>query len=186
MRNTEKKQEKAIVQQNNKQIKSIMNENINLVEILKDCPKGTKLYTPIAGEVKLKAVRLNRGNATDPIDVTYNNKGDYLSFTKEGLYYDFPNGECLLFPAKDQRDWSKWECSKPKFDPKTLQPFDKVLARDCNGMDWNALLFSHINTKGKVILAGCAWVQVIPYNDETKHLVGTTEEAPEFYRYWED
>ena len=26
----------------------------------------------------------------------------------------------------------------------------------------------------------------IPYNDETKHLVGTTEEAPEFYRYWED
>ena len=26
---------------------------------------------------------------------------------------------------------------------------------------------------------------VIPYNDETKHLVGTTDEAPEYYRYWE-
>ena len=28
--------------------------------------------------------------------------------------------------------------------------------------------------------------KVIPYNDETKHLVGTTDEAPEFYKYWED
>ena len=27
---------------------------------------------------------------------------------------------------------------------------------------------------------------VIPYNDETKHLIGTTEEAPEYYRYWEN
>ena len=26
----------------------------------------------------------------------------------------------------------------------------------------------------------------IPYNEETKHLVGTTDEAPEYYRYWED
>ena len=27
---------------------------------------------------------------------------------------------------------------------------------------------------------------VIPYNDDTEHLVGTTEGAPDFYRYWED
>ena len=26
----------------------------------------------------------------------------------------------------------------------------------------------------------------IPYNDDTKHLVGTEEEAPEYYRYWEN
>ena len=44
------------------------------------------------------------------------------------------NGECTLFPSKDQRDWSKfvrfWDKPKvDKFDPKTLQPFDKVLVR---------------------------------------------------------
>ena len=33
-----------------------MNENLNLVEILKDCPQGTKLYSIIYGEVKLKYV----------------------------------------------------------------------------------------------------------------------------------
>ena len=27
---------------------------------------------------------------------------------------------------------------------------------------------------------------VIPYNDDTKHLIGTTENAPFYYRYWED
>ena len=29
-----------------------MNENLNLVEILKDCPKGTKLYSSVLGEVE--------------------------------------------------------------------------------------------------------------------------------------
>ena len=33
-----------------------MNENLNLVEILKDCPEGTKLYSPIYGDVKLVKV----------------------------------------------------------------------------------------------------------------------------------
>lgn len=163
-----------------------MNENINLAEILKDCPRGTKLYTPLAGEVKLKVVHLNRGYAADPIEVTYNDERDYLSFTKEGLYYNFPNGECILFPSKDQRDWSKFKPKKPKFDPKTLQPFDRVLARDANDREWLALLFSHVNAKGKINVAGCIFGQIIPYNEDTKHLVGTTEEAPEYYRYWED
>ena len=31
-----------------------------------------------------------------------------------------------------------------------------------------------------------AYTYCIPYNDDTKHLVGTTEEAPEYYRYWKD
>lgn len=31
-----------------------------------------------------------------------------------------------------------------------------------------------------------AYVYCIPYNDDTKHLVNTTDEAPEYYRYWEE
>lgn len=164
-----------------------MNENLNLVEILKDCPKGTKLYTPISGEVYLNRVYCNNDNY--PIDVSCDISGNgiELSFAKDGRYYtECEDGECILFPSRDQRDWSKFKPKEPKFDPKTLQEYNKVLVRDANDREWTAMLFSHINAKGKVIVSGCAWEQVIPYNDDTKHLVGTIEEAPEFYRYWEE
>lgn len=161
-----------------------MNENLNLVEILKDCPKGTKLYSPLVGTVIFQYIR---ESIPYPIVTSYNDDlDDVYNFTKEGKYYANKGGECLLFPSKDQHDWSKFKTKKPKFDPKTLKEYNKVLARDANDTEWNALLFSHISNKGKLIVAGCAWKQVIPYNEDTKHLVGTTEEAPEFYRYWED
>ena len=75
-----------------------------------------------------------------------------------------------------------------KFDPKTLKPFDKVLV--CNDNDtWQVEFFSHIcqhEPNGWFQCSGDSYYFCIPYNDETKHLVGTTEEAPEFYKYWED
>lgn len=165
-----------------------MNENLNLVEILKDCPKGTKLYSPIAGEVFFKGI--DTGNDY-PIDVSTNGTPEsMLSFTCGGLYYEELEGECLLFPSKDQRDWSKFNPKKPKFDPKTLQPFDsRVLIRDKSNGKWSCSLFSHIDNElyyPFVCINGSSWRCCIPYNDDTKHLVGTTEEAPEFYRYWED
>ena len=73
------------------------------------------------------------------------------------------------------------EEEKPKFDPKSLRPFDKVLVRDGAGYTWRCTLFSHIE-KEDFICTSSYWKCCIPYNEETKHLVGTTEEAPEFYR----
>ena len=79
---------------------------------------------------------------------------------------------------------------KPKFDPKTLQPFDKVLVRDTNEGQWKCTLFSHIIGKEdcafRYATAGGGYIYCIPYNNDTKHLVGTADEAPEYYRYWED
>ena len=77
---------------------------------------------------------------------------------------------------------------KGKFDPKTLRAFDNVLVRDSYGDTWKCRLFSHIikHEKFPYMCSGHAFVYCIPYNDDTKHLVGTSEEAPEFYRYWED
>lgn len=164
-----------------------MNENLNLVEILKNCPKGTKLYSTIFGEVKFMSIK---ENTSYPIIVKVNNK-NFESFTADGRMYDKFDGECVLFPSKDQRDWSKFKIKKPKFDPKTLNAFDRVLARTNDfgcGM-WYADLFSHLANDGyKVsILIGLGRnTKVIPYNEETKHLLGTTDEAPEYYRYWED
>ena len=76
-----------------------------------------------------------------------------------------------------------------KFDPKTLKAFDKVLVRSENIFDWNCSLFSNINdfsSKYPFSCLGTCYKFCIPYNDDTKHLVGTKDEAPVFYRYWED
>ena len=161
-----------------------MNENLNLVEILKDCPDGTKLYSPIIGEVEFKRIKYSEY----PIVTCSTNGNRILLFTKEGLF--FSEGECImLFPSKDQRDWSKFKIKKPKFDPKTLQPFDKVLVKYLKDDYWSCDLFSNITKDGKIYPYLCVsgvYKYCIPYNDDTKHLVATNKEAPEFYRYWED
>lgn len=71
---------------------------------------------------------------------------------------------------------------KPKC---TLQPFDKVLVRDFNIDEWFATSFSDATINGKYrICDNCYYDQCIPYNDETKHLIGTTDDAPEKYKTW--
>lgn len=169
-----------------------MNKNINLVEILRDCPSGTTLYSTIFGEVTLKYIL--EENHMFPIVFSYPNNNGSISlayFSKDGKYVGSTNGECLLFPSKEQRDWNKFKCPKSKFDPNTLQPFDKVLARRGNE-NYNVWFPDFIsdppNSTNNKTLCMCVMediAMVIPYNDETKHLVGTTDEAPEYYRYWE-
>lgn len=161
-----------------------MNKNIDLTKILKDCPKGTKLYSPLFGEVDFKEICSDNECA---IVIT---KGAIIaSFTEEGFYYTDLSEECLLFPSKDQRDWSKFTApwyKKDKFDPKTLKPFDKVLIWHCASECWSCEVFSHLTGKYTCnCIYGC-YTRCMPYNDETKHLVGTTDEAPEYYKYWED
>lgn len=161
-----------------------MNENLNLVEILKDCPEGTKLYSPVFGEVEFESIN----DIIGPIIVT-TNTGNAECFTADGKMYTYYNGECLLFPSKDQRDWSKFKPKQPKFNPNTLKPFDKVLVRDINSEKWKIQLFSHIIKNCfpyEYHCIGSCYNFCIPYNDDTKHLVETNEEAPEFYRYWDD
>lgn len=322
-----------------------MNENINLVEILRDCPSGTKLYSPIFGEVVFKYIieDLMFPILVDYSDVDGNTRK--TCFTKDGKFLYSANGECVLFPSKEQRDWSKFTapwykkesehkfhegdwvvynndicqivkreegCNKlvtvfgiekelvnernlstarlwtvqdtkdgdvicyrdeislykneiknydkqdttfggfvyyccydgknfitnsfyllteqeeidiypatkeqreilmkamnnagyefdiekkelkkfvhNKFDPKTLEPFDKILVRRTNENHdvWFPDFVSNPpdDTSNKT-LCMCIMediAMVIPYNDDTKHLVGTSDEAPEYYRYWE-
>lgn len=78
---------------------------------------------------------------------------------------------------------------KRKFDPETLKPFDKVLVRDVIIDYWICGFFSHIvvlDDADKYNVGGILYDMCIPYNDDTEHLVGTKEEAPDFYKYWED
>ena len=166
-----------------------MNEKIDLTQILKDCPKGTKFYTPIWGEVTF--IKINIGYVY-PICIETNVYDDYINLTKDGRYLSIPNTECIIFPSKEQRDWSRFTApwyKKEKFDPKTLKPFDKVLVKRAGKEDsWTCNIFSSYS-EGTGYDFEClddVYEICIPYNDETKHLVGTSEEAPEYYRYWDN
>ena len=165
-----------------------MNENIDLTKILKDCPKGWKLYSTTLGYVTVEKIKNN--DVVYPIIV--NCKDDVLeNFTADGKMLIDYEGECTLFPSKDQRDWNKFSApwyKKDKFDPNTLQPFDKVLIREHSNCVWKCNLFSYI-TENEPYPYECVencYEHCIPYNDDTKHLVGTTDEPPEYYRFWEE
>ena len=162
-----------------------MNENIDLTKILKDCPKGTKLYSTVYGDVSFKEII----DVVYPIAVSCKDKHTEY-FKADGKVMIDYDGECCIFPSREQRDWSKFSApwlKKEKFDPKTLKPFDRVLCK--NGLDmWRCDLFSsYVGTYAcPNVCIGGSYTYCIPYNDDTKHLVGTKEEAPEFYKYWED
>lgn len=62
---------------------------------------------------------------------------------------------------------------KPKCE---FKPFDKVVVRDSEFKVWCADIFSHINKDdGSYMCVGSRWDECIPYNEETAHLLGTTE-----------
>ena len=162
-----------------------MNENLNLVKILKDCPQGTKLYSSVYGEVELLRIGTQKNY---PIECEATKDKSSCYFTKDGREISrYVDGECVLFPSKDQRDWSKFKV-EPKFDINTLKPFDKVLTRDWDDSVWRCNIYEYFK-KGKCypfITMNGVCNQCVPYNDETKHLVGTTKMPPKKYINWEE
>ena len=168
-----------------------MNKNIDLTKILKDCPKDTKFYSSIFGDVKIAIIKSNKDY---PITIFDANRsiGPLCRLSKNGKYNNQFDGECILLPSKDQRDWSKFTApwlKKERFDPKTLKTFDKVLVRDECYQMWKCNFYAHINDDNggfPYVVINEAYKQCIPYNDETKHLLGTNEDAPDYYQYWED
>ena len=161
-----------------------MNKNIDLTKILKDCTEGTKLYSTIFGEVEFKYINLD---LIYPIVIKLKN-GITEKIASNGKIWNYYDGECTLFPSKEQRDWSKFTVpclKKEKFDPKTLKTFDKVLVRTNSNTIWEPDFFGYIDGNWVMCIA-TGNVQCVPYNDDNKHLMGTKQEAPEYYRYWEE
>ena len=160
-------------------------QKLNLCEILKDCPEGTVFWSDNYGKVKFIKIdpRFEEPILTRRID------GYTASYTKEGWHSICFPANCLLWPSRDCRDWAKFtvpRLKKERFDPKTLKAFDRVIVYGKNE-GWFCSIFSHIGEgEYPYNTASGNYGRCIPYNDETKHLVGTTDEAPDFYRYWED
>ena len=243
----------------------------NISKILKDCPRGIKLYSAIHGECILDSVY----NTGIHIKLHDNAKNIY-SFNEFGQCGSF-NSECLLFPSKENRDWSTFQipfkkgdilyidCNNGednykynqyifilkqisenridsychineineskfeicwlsdrtdikygprfatkeekeklfkvikdngyqwnaetntlekinKFDITTLKPFDKVLVRDANCL-WGANLYSFYKKPYFMTMNGL-YAQCIPYNANTKHLLGTDNDCDDYYKTW--
>ena len=167
-----------------------MAEKLNLVEILNYCPNGTKLYSSVFGEVELDHIDTSCSNY--PIIIRLKGVEGHESLTSEGKMFVDYDGECVLFPSRENRDWSKFKPKKNRFDPKTLNAFDKGLVRLTKDSVWNATFFSHYDKEVNwvcypFVTTSCkSYDKCIPYNEDTKHLLGTSDEAPEYYRYWED
>lgn len=206
-------------------------ENLNLLEILKDAPKGTKLYSPIIGECELDEI----SKENELINVKTNT--GYYTFYKKGSYYRY-FGECLLFPSKDNHDWLSFRAKEKsfqtgdhviwektgevylliekkqtrgfgakminsssasyevyirkedlieyekveKFNPEWLKLFDRVLVRNCRDDKWFASFFSHSRDNLYIAIDGYSYKYCIPCNEETKSLLGTDQDVPEFYK----
>ena len=81
---------------------------MNIAKLLKYCPKGTKLYSTVFGEVKFSEVYPNN-------TIVVIIKDDFKRvFNKDGSYSEY--GECVLFPAKDQRNWDEFRLPVKKGD----------------------------------------------------------------------
>lgn len=249
-----------------------MNEKLNLVEILKDCPKGTKLWSPLCGECEFEEIRYGE---IFLIHTRALCDRSIFKFMDDGKFYD-NDGVCVLFPSREQWDWSKFQrpfkdgdviyvstrrnswvsifnndtenqmftyadynldnnnfygsdkeamslcfhkailekriateeekqklfqaikdnghkwnavtktlekLEVPKFDPATLKPFDRVLVRNVLTDRWRIGFFEKIDTEEpKYDTDFSSYRHCIPYNDETKHLLGKAEMEPEYYR----
>jgi hypothetical protein len=259
-------------------------KELNLVEILKNCPKGIKLWSPCWGKLTYNGIDWREYDAWDyesndvyPIQTTW--VEEELLFNPYGQYID--GGDVMLFPSKDNRDWStfrrpfnegdfiytecnsgnKWisiykfkseeglhltyanlnindetiginhkgglcedkdikyqrlaseaeieqilkalhtigynwnneakkfediEEDKPKWNPDTLQPFDKVLIRDEDSEYWGGDFYLYTDKEtGSDFIYSCVssnYKICIPYNEDTKQMLGTNKEQPVFYR----
>lgn len=131
-------------------------EKINIANKLKHCKRGTKLYSSIYGEIEFIKVE-ESVIYIKVIDI--NNIAYSKLFNENGMYNDYPNGECLLFPSKDNRDWNSF---------RVLEEGHRVMVSD-NANSWSLRLYVADN---KIICFNPAhdvdtmhWQYIVPIED---------------------
>lgn len=106
-------------------------EPLDLTKILKGC-EGQTFYCTILGEVTLDRIM---EKLKCPIEISPTNKQYYTYVTKEGFFYNDCSGECILFPSKENRDWSTF---------KTKIPFGTPVMVSNNGTHWKLKKYNEI------------------------------------------
>ena len=73
-----------------------MNENLNLVEILRNCPKGTKLYSPLYEEVEFEGIEENNEFSIIKVRKKSFNSEYIVTFTSSGVWNEYYSNECAI------------------------------------------------------------------------------------------
>lgn len=100
-----------------------------------------------------------------------------------------PTEVTIEIVGKKSQQTQEQRQTQTKFDPNALKPFDKVLVKRGGIEDkWACNIFSFYSegTDYEFECLDDVYENCVPYNEDTKHLVGTTKEAPQYYKYWED
>lgn len=128
---------------------------MNIAKILKTCPKGTKLWSPVCGDCTLLEVTCNESY---PIVVDIENDHS-VTFTAEGRYLSrYKGGECLLFPSKENRDWTE-------FSLRIYKPGDFVYFKTL--YDWICIF------KERAAINGNTWIRTfLSYAPEGQEIYG--------------
>lgn len=87
-----------------------MEQKLNIAEILKNKPRGTKLYSMIHGKCSFEAVTeeiFKINFCTSKFGLTQSGECTLIKF---GNMFD--GGECIIFPSNEMRDWSKFAWQK--------------------------------------------------------------------------
>ena len=141
-----------------------------VADYLKNAPKGTKLYSPIFGECTYKEI-------VDKDELIYVDvNGDSYYFSPLGQYLtpgsNFRNGECLLFPSKEVRDWNNYQLPSCDF-----KPFDKVVVKDDECV-WHIDFFEIYLSSEEFpyVCINHTWQHCLPFNEETAKLIGTKDD----------
>ena len=86
-----------------------MENKINIAEILRDMPEGTKLYSPLFSKCKLGKINTDEGEEFIHVEYRLEDEKRCAIFSSDGRYFDWiKDAECLLFPSDRMRDWSKF------------------------------------------------------------------------------
>ena len=151
-------------------------KEFNLDEYLKN--PSQKVVTRDGREVRI--ICTDAKNEFPIVALIFNdNKEVLMDYNNNGKVSPDEITDLDLFFATEKKD---------KFDPNTLKSFDRVLVRNFKAYKWKCEHFSYFNEGNDYPCMCCSnsYAFCIPYNDDTKHLVGTSDEAPEYYRYWEE
>ena len=161
-----------------------MNEDLNLVAILKNVPIGTKLWSPLYGDCKFIGI-IDEGLTPYPISCKVKDIHDevhYALFASDGhniVSDNYTNTECALFPSRTNRDWSTFKVVRHN----TFKPFQKVLVKVTNDDDdhvWVAAIYSHYNkSKGRHYFTNLQWTDDASYIspfEGNEHLLGQIAE----------
>ena len=138
---------------------------IDIAEKLKNVPKGTKLYSPMFGECVFCSI-----NSFKDILVEYK-EGINCTFNLYGQFNS--NGECILFPSKENKDWNNFYFKVETFY--NFKPFDKVIVRELITSAWKTDFFSHYNEDSAfpyVCVSG-EYKECFSFNEKTIKLLGT-------------